>query len=178
MFAEADVWTSGGAVNQAKWTLFPKQNETLVYDADGNLTQDSLWIYTWDGENRLIAMENKARILRIQRVGWHVGNAPEEAGFRVRLPGPPHQQTGIYLGVLPVRALAFSLQPSAFLFTTAGSVIAILDANRNPVASFTWGLDLSGSLQGAGGVGGLLIRRHYGSTNLYGISRVRRQAGT
>jgi len=34
--------------------------ESFIYDADGNLTQDSRWIYTWDAENRLTAMEARA----------------------------------------------------------------------------------------------------------------------
>jgi len=31
--------------------------ETFTHDADGNLTQDGRWTYTWDGENRLIEMK-------------------------------------------------------------------------------------------------------------------------
>src|SRR5208283_930270 len=34
--------------------------------------------------------------------------------------------------------------------------VAILDGGNNLLYSFDWGLDLSGSLQGAGGVGGLI----------------------
>ena len=36
------------------------------------------------------------------------------------------------------------------------NLIAILDSQSSILQSFTWGLDLSGSMQGAGGVGGLL----------------------
>jgi RHS repeat-associated protein len=36
------------------------------------------------------------------------------------------------------------------------NLLAILDSNSQLLTSFTWGLDLSGSEQGAGGVGGLL----------------------
>ena len=45
------------------------------------------------------------------------------------------------------------------------NLIAVLDSSLNPVASFTWGMDVSGSLQGAGGVGGLVISRFYGGPN-------------
>ena len=38
--------------------LVPKTPEVFTYDADGNLTQDGKWNYTWDAENRLIAMES------------------------------------------------------------------------------------------------------------------------
>jgi hypothetical protein len=37
----------------------PPQNETLLYDEDGNFKEDARWHYTWDGENRLTAMEEK-----------------------------------------------------------------------------------------------------------------------
>jgi YD repeat-containing protein len=30
-----------------------KAPQVLQYDADGNLTNDGLWSYSWDGENRL-----------------------------------------------------------------------------------------------------------------------------
>jgi RHS repeat-associated protein len=36
------------------------------------------------------------------------------------------------------------------------NVAAILDGSNNPLYTFTWGTDLSGSMQGAGGVGGLI----------------------
>src|SRR5262249_7526829 len=36
------------------------------------------------------------------------------------------------------------------------NLIGTLASNTNLLSSFMWGLDLSGSLQGAGGVGGLL----------------------
>ncbi|HSA02965.1 MAG TPA: hypothetical protein P5055_19715, partial [Candidatus Paceibacterota bacterium] len=34
-----------------------KTPEVFVHDTDGNLTQDGRWIYIWDGENRLVAMD-------------------------------------------------------------------------------------------------------------------------
>src|SRR5713101_2003592 len=46
---------------------------------------------------------------------------------------------------------------STNLFVYDGwNLIAILSPLLSPLSTFTWGLDLSGSLQGAGGVGGLL----------------------
>jgi len=39
--------------------LAPPQNVPgVTYDADGNLTRDGLWTYTWNAENRLITMES------------------------------------------------------------------------------------------------------------------------
>src|SRR5699024_6689401 len=45
------------------------------------------------------------------------------------------------------------------------NLLAVLDGNNAQVLSFTWGLDLSGSLQGAGGVGGLLAVTAHSGTN-------------
>ncbi len=49
------------------------------------------------------------------------------------------------------------------------NLVAELDSNNALVRSFVWGNDMSGSLQGAGGVGGLLQTAYYGSqtTNCY-----------
>jgi len=37
-----------------------KTPEAFTYDADGNLTQDGRWDYTWDGENRLVRMVSRS----------------------------------------------------------------------------------------------------------------------
>ena len=36
------------------------------------------------------------------------------------------------------------------------NVVLVLDGSSNLKRKYTWGLDLSGTLQGAGGIGGLL----------------------
>ena len=46
---------SGGNTNNGNLYV-PKTPEPFSYDADGNLTNDGRWAYTWDGENRLIGM--------------------------------------------------------------------------------------------------------------------------
>jgi hypothetical protein len=40
-----------------------------------------------------------------------------------------------------------------------------LDGDMNPIRSYGWGLDLSRSEQGAGGVGGLLFATHHTGTS-------------
>src|SRR5262249_25284467 len=43
------------------------------------------------------------------------------------------------------------------------NLIAILDQTNGPLYSFTWGTDLSGTMQGVGGIGGLIsMRVHVG----------------
>ena len=40
--------------------------ETFSYDADGNLTDDARWHYTWDSENRLSRQTARAEIIRAE----------------------------------------------------------------------------------------------------------------
>jgi len=40
----------------------PKTPELFTHDEDGNLTADGRWIYTWDGENRLIKMTKSSTV--------------------------------------------------------------------------------------------------------------------
>ena len=42
----------------------PKTPEQFTYDADGNLTNDGRWAYTWDAENRLVSMTNNTSLGR------------------------------------------------------------------------------------------------------------------
>ena len=56
------VGTNGGTVvtNTVNSHAFtPKTPEAFLYDLDGNLTADGRWTYTWDAENRLMAMQSK-----------------------------------------------------------------------------------------------------------------------
>jgi len=119
--------------------------ELLIHDADGKLVRDGRWIYYWDGENRLtrvITVAGPSSSLR------RVESKYDALGRRVR-------QTSYVLsnGVWQVvEDLKFVSDPELF-----GRHIAELNATNNaPVRAYTWGLDLSETLDGAGGVGGLL----------------------
>lgn len=53
------VISSGG--DSGSWRHFhPAASVAPQYDADGNLSSDGRWTYTWDAENRLIKMEKSA----------------------------------------------------------------------------------------------------------------------
>src|SRR4051794_2702850 len=109
---------------------------------DGNLTSDGRWTNHWDGENRLISMESQ-------------GDAP--AGSKLKLEFAYDWQwrriqklvsTNNGSGYGPLYTNRFSYD--------GWSLLATLSPISQFQSSFVWGLDLSGSLQGAGGVGGLL----------------------
>ncbi|HEY5912156.1 MAG TPA: RHS repeat-associated core domain-containing protein [Verrucomicrobiae bacterium] len=139
--ASNPVWqsVSVSATNETTVTggvFVPKRTEQFFYDADGNLTNDGRWYYTWDAENRLIRMatnttvgpqisltfdyDSKSR--RIRKQVWYAGAATNDLRF-------------VYDG---------------------WNLVATLNSQLSPINAFLWGLDLSGSFQGAGGVGGLL----------------------
>ena len=109
----------------------------LIYDADGYLTSDGRWTYTWNGENRLVrAVEAAHPTNRAPRV---VEYAYDHRGRMVwktigETNGPPDT------------ALAYVWDD-----------YNIVRERKNGENTYNiWGLDLDGTMQGCGGVGGLL----------------------
>ena len=118
--------------------------EVFQYDLDGNLTQDGRWNYTWDGENRLIEMSPIAGV---------------PAGGRKQLAfAYDYQSRRISKSVSVWNAASGTYDQSAVLeFVYDGwNLGAELSGSGSLVRKYLWGLDLSGTPQGAGGVGGLL----------------------
>jgi len=150
----APVWENisvSGGQSVSGNVYVAKEPETFSYDQDGNLSTDGRWNYVWDGENRLTQMT--------------VNNSV----------GPQYQLTFIYdWQGRRIQKLVATLSGSTYV-PTQTNVFGYdgwhLAAELNPAAtpsllrSYVWGSDLSGSLQGAGGVGGLLeISYHASST--------------
>ncbi|MDZ4199870.1 MAG: RHS repeat-associated core domain-containing protein, partial [Kiritimatiellia bacterium] len=109
---------------------------SLSYDLDGNLTNDGVRVYVWDGENRLIQVsEGQDQVAfsydymsrRVEKIANGVTNRFD------------------YHGWLLVR------EQSA-----AGGNLT--------TSHYVWGLDLSGTMQGVGGIGGLLAVIRNGET--------------
>jgi hypothetical protein len=124
----------------------PRKPQPFSYDLDGNLTSDSRWTYSWDAENRLLRVQSRSDTPQAswRRVEWqyHV------MGRRIR----QITSDGSSGTWLVTEDLKFVSDPLLF-----GRHLLELNATNNaPVRSYVWGLDLSGTEQGAGGVGGLL----------------------
>ena len=101
-----------------------------IYDLDGNLTSDGgNWIYIWNSENRLVSATDGTRTLNFTY---------DYQGRLVRKDDGTDIEIYLYDGWNRIFAIS---NPEPQIETTK---------------SFLWGLDLSGSFQGAGGVGGLL----------------------
>ncbi len=115
----------------------PQNPEAFTYDLDGNLKTDGHWNYYWDAEDRLISMTNNsstAPALSLIFAYDYKGRRVEKLVY--------HATAGL----------------STNLFVNDGWNLAVeLNAANNAIIrSYIWGTDLSGSMQGAGGVGGLL----------------------
>lgn len=125
--------------------FLPKTAEVFGYDLDGNLTNDGRWTYTWDAENRLVQQES-------------LSSAPTASKFRLEF-GYDSKGRRIQKLVSTNNGSAYVAQYTNRFVYDGWNLIGILNPQSSILQSFTWGLDLSGSLQGAGGVGGLLIFR-------------------
>ena len=59
---DAEVSCGGQQSTESGSTFVPKTSEIFAYDANGNLTSDGRWNYTWDVENRLIKMATESGV--------------------------------------------------------------------------------------------------------------------
>lgn len=150
------VWQSVSVAATGETTVngnvfVPQTPESYTYDLDGNVTADGRWTYTWDAENRLVKMVKNSPTIDL-------ATAPTGASF---------QKLGFVYDALGRRIAKsyYTLSTDTTPFLTyrflydGWNLLAIVNAQSSLLASFTWGNDLSGSLQGAGGMGGLLLTR-------------------
>ena len=113
-----------------------KTPEQFTYDNDGNLLTDGKFTYTWDAENRLVKAETSDT--RIEFTYDYMGRRTNKK---------------LYIN---------NVLTTETKFTYDGwNLAAEYDASNTLINSYLWGEDLSGSLQGAGGVGGLLAVNNY-----------------
>ena len=130
-------------------TMFvPATPETFTHDLDGNLTADGRWTYTWDAENRLIQMDTIEAAVSAGAPRQRLQFTYDWQGRRVQKVLLESSDGANYTTVSTTR----------FLYN-GWNLTAELDGSNNAnslIRSYFWGLDLSGSPQGAGGVGGLL----------------------
>jgi RHS repeat-associated protein len=119
--------------------FLPQTPENFAYDADGNLTNDGRWTYTWDAENRLISMTNNANVPSAARM--RLDFIYDYQGRRVSKATVNGSTTNSWL---------------RFVYDGWNLENELNGTNNAIIRSYMWGTDLSGSMQRAGGVGGLL----------------------
>lgn len=143
---EDAVTEKGGRV------FVPQAVEAYAYDADGNLTSDGRWNYIWDAESRLTVMEARP-------------NVPAEARFRLEFAydwAGRRIEKKVY--GWNTGTGGYQLQSVARFVYEGWNLMAELDGTGTLVRSYVWGQDVSGSLEEAGGVGGLLLVKQGGGT--------------
>ena len=146
--------SAGGELNEGD-VYIAEDAETFTYDDDGNMESGVLWDYVWDAENRLETMTMKSSL--------PTGMTRKRLEF-----------TYDYLGrrvekkVIDDYGGAGETTESHLKYVYDGwNMIAELDGESSNAVlrTYVWGLDLSGTTQGAGGVGGLLMVKN--GTNQY-----------
>ena len=144
------VYSPGGTNDDIVTTVTGKMfvaesPEAFSYDSDGNLLSDGQWNYVWDAENRLIEMStitNHNPSVPLLLCQFSYDYMSRRVGKSVY-----HWISNDWEAV----------SASAFIYDSWNFISEQTHQQTNTQTNFfTWGLDLSGSLQGAGGVGGLL----------------------
>lgn len=143
LFAALDAATNSynaNALNQYTQVdiLAPPSSVLPKYDADGNMLTNGVWSFEWDGENRLKEVYSNDVLV--------VSNVYDDQSRRIRKTTDQGTRTFLYDGWNPFREIVSGQQSAVTNY-------------------YCWGADLSGTLQGAGGVGGLLAVMVDGETS-------------
>jgi RHS repeat-associated protein len=152
--------------NKNQLTNAPSPVGTGIYDANGNLATNHSggWTYTYDDENRLtqlfrqavglhdsdqsttFAYDGLSRLRMRMEYTWVATNNIQQSR-----PSQPNTGGGSSGGY-------WRLDSETHYIYDGSRVIQERDGNNTPTVSYTRGNDLGVSLQGAGGIGGLLAR--------------------
>ena len=122
-------------------------NVTFLYDTNGNLTNDGLRVFSYDAENQLTNV--------FATDLWQVSFLYDGLNRR-RVERDYTWQGGAWVKTNEVRFIYDGMQ-----------VIQERDTNNNPQVTYTRGLDLSMSLRGSGGIGGLLAHTDANGSTFY-----------
>ena len=144
-FTIAATRTNGGSVTNTLTVTLPA-SVALQYDRNGNLTNDGWRRFEYDADNQLTAI-TATNAWRTEFVYDGLNRKRLERDYKW-LSGAwsrTNETRYVYDGML---------------------VLQERDANNAPLVTYTRGPDLSGSLQGAGGIGGLLARTDHSTTPL------------
>jgi RHS repeat-associated protein len=127
-----------GRVSSNSVSVSLSTNVTFQYDANGNLTNDGLRSFAYDDENELIEV-------------WVTNQWMSKFTYDGKMRRRIRQE-------FTWRSSSW-LQTNAVYYVYDGNlVVQERDANNLPTTTYTRGKDLSGSFEGAGGIGGLLAR--------------------
>ncbi len=150
---------SGTTATNSISLLLPPQNQALTNDLDGNLTSDGLWVYVWDAENRLTSMYSATNVptasRRLLEFGYDYEGKRISKKVSTWVSGNWSQQSHtvfLYDGWRPLVEMDG---------TTVANLVPTL------LLTYTWGQDLSRSLDDAGGIGGLVAYQEIQGANTW-----------
>ena len=122
-----------------------KPNFTFEYDLDGNLLSDGKALYYWNAKNRLIRVKTKTGVIATYQYDY-LGRRTRKSFTKPD--GSTSKSEFVYDGWNVIAE-----------FETQSTKDKGQSTKNSAVRYYTWGRDLSGTLQGAGGVGALLSIR-------------------
>ena len=126
-----------GRISTNTATVSLATNVSFQYDRNGNLTNDGTMSFGYDDENQLTQV-------------WVPGQWFSQFTYDGKMRRRIRQEYTWSSGWVQTN--------TAYYVYDGNVVIQERDVNKFPTATYTRGKDLSGSLQGAGGIGGLLAR--------------------
>lgn len=133
--------------------FLPQNPENFTYDADGNLAQDGRWTYSWDAENRLVIMTS-------------LSTAPLNSKFKLNFTYD-WKSRRIQKQVLTNNSGTYTASYTTdFVYDGWNLVGEINDASGSLIRNYIWGSDLTGTIESAGGVSGLLALYDSGAAQL------------
>ena len=160
--------SSGGSETKTGNLLIPPANQSFNYDADGNMTDDSVWSYIWDAENRLTEVRPLTNNPPASKL-WLTFKY--DAGGRRIEKSVRTWNTGTSGWNVPVA--------QCFVYDGPNVIGRFNSTAKTFVQGYVWGADLGGSTKSAGGVGGLIAIRdatngthfvtHDGDGNVVGL---------
>ena len=123
-----------------------QSSEAFTHDDDGNMLSDGRFTYTWNGQNRLIKAEEQ--VCPTNRTLRKVDYAYDHQG---RMVWKVVSRRG-------AEAQSWEAEKKTSYLWEKFNIIAetVASDSATNVTYNIWGLDIDGSMQGAGGVGGLL----------------------
>jgi RHS repeat-associated protein len=136
-----------GTLEGNQW--FAANPENMSYDEDGNLSSDGRWSYQWDGENRLKVMQTEPGAKTAGVPARRLEFAYDAQGRRIRkLVQSFELAEGPYTTVKDHRYIY-----------DGWNMVAEFEVQGTPelTGAYAWGRDISGTMTGAGGVGGMVL---------------------
>ncbi|HEY4299945.1 MAG TPA: hypothetical protein VGM73_03660, partial [Candidatus Didemnitutus sp.] len=140
--------------------------QSFSYDNDGNLTDDAIWHYNYDAENRLVEMENVSSAIG---TGMIATTDARKLVFVYDYRGRRVEKK-VYGGWNGSAYTGSALSDTRYLYDGWNLVAELGSTGTTVTRSYTWGLDVTGDLDAAGGVGGLLQIHDYANAGPGGSS--------